>query len=148
MCHFVAEEKWKSTRPQLLTMNMPWLVDWLGWQLDFQFFATRKELFSNFWLIRMILVVLCQNKRTTCTETALCVLKFQLNFRNKNGHSLSDSNLICKSKAVSKSKIKVNSWSKMHGKLYLFWDSGKMIAYGSSWGNGALSESSLRKQAL
>ena len=90
---------------------------------------------------------MCQKKMATCTETALYVLQSQLNVWNKNGPSLSDSELICKSKAVLNFEIKLIASSKMLAKFLFLWDSGKIV-YCSSWGHGGLSELSLHKQAL
>ena len=156
-------------------VSMLWLIDWLDWQMVgehaligwltwltnggwacfdwlidltdnwiLKFLPRGKSFFRIFAPSRMILVALCQNRMATCTETEI---QFQLNFRDKNGHGLSDSHSICKRKAVSNFEIKLNSWSKMHAKFHFFWDSRKIV-YWSSWGFGELSESSLRNQPL
>ena len=60
------------------------LVDWHGLQLDFEIFRREERVFLKmFEPIRMTLVSLRQNKMTTCTETALYVLKFQSIFATK-----------------------------------------------------------------
>ena len=61
------------------------LIDWLAWlAIGFwNFLPQGKSFLSMLEPIRMTLVALWQNRMATCTETALCALKFQLNFWNK-----------------------------------------------------------------
>ena len=143
MSHPVAEDKRKSTSPRLLQVCMLWLVDWLGLQLVFELFCLKKRVsFQIFQPIRMARA-LSQNKMSTCTETALCALQFQLNFWNKMV-SLSDLNLICKSKAVSNFGVKGNTEEKCMWSLISSEILEKMVKkwsfYWSSWGHGGLSE--------
>ena len=107
MPHPVVENKWKSQDNNYWACTCrDWLID-LAYNRTLKFFATRKEFFFRiFQPILMALVALCQNKMANCTATVLYVLKFQSNFWNKNDPSVSDSNLMGKSKAVSSLKLK------------------------------------------
>ena len=147
MSHPVAEEKRKSTRPQLLRVCMLWLVDWLGLQLDFElFYHEERVFFRMFEPIRMRIVALCPNKMATCTETVLCALKFQLKLETKTVTVWFRFNL--QDKAESNFEIKVKFMEQNACEiLYFFWEFVKIV-YWSSWDHGGPSESSLRKQAL
>ena len=101
-----------------------WLID-LTYNWISDFFATRKE-FSFHCLDQFV------GQQWHCGRIKWRIAqKLRFAFWNsnetfeKNVHNLSDSNLICESRAVSNCEMKVNAWSKIHARfvfLLTFWE--------------------------